>query len=114
MPIYEYECEKCGHQKEAIQKISDDPLKTCPECKQDSLRKLVSAAGFRLSGTGWYETDFKDKKDQKKLHVSDSKPPASESKGSDSAPGESKASSKSDSSDSAKPAKPAKAAASKD
>jgi len=51
---------------EAIQKMSDKPLKDCPECKQETLRKLVSAAAFRLTGTGWYETDFKDKKPQKK------------------------------------------------
>ncbi len=74
MPIYEYECDNCGHKKEAIQKVSDAPLTHCPECDQETLRKLVSAAGFRLSGTGWYETDFKDKKDQKKLHTPDSKP----------------------------------------
>jgi len=59
MPIYEYECTDCGHKLEAIQKMSDDPLKDCPECDTDSLKKLVSAAGFRLKGTGWYETDFK-------------------------------------------------------
>lgn len=51
---------------EAIQKISDGPLKDCPECEQETLRKLVSAAAFKLTGTGWYETDFKDKKPKKK------------------------------------------------
>ena len=59
MPIYEYECQKCGHHHEVLQKISEDPLKTCPACKADALKKLISAAGFRLSGSGWYETDFK-------------------------------------------------------
>ena len=59
MPIYEYQCEHCEHKMEAIQKISDAPLKDCPECKQGTLRKLVSAAAFKLTGTGWYETDFK-------------------------------------------------------
>ncbi|MCB1876324.1 MAG: zinc ribbon domain-containing protein [Chromatiales bacterium] len=59
MPIYEYECDSCGHRLEAIQKMSDEPLTECPECKQTSLRKLISAAGFRLKGSGWYETDFK-------------------------------------------------------
>ena len=62
VPIYEYQCDACGHQLEALQKISDAPLKTCPECHRDSLRKRVSAAAFRLKGSGWYETDFKDKK----------------------------------------------------
>lgn len=61
MPIYEYQCDKCGFQFEQLQKVSDDPLKNCPECSQDSLRKLVSAAGFQLKGTGWYVTDFRDK-----------------------------------------------------
>jgi len=59
MPIYEYECKECGHQLEAIQKISDAPLTACPECGKDSLQKQISAAGFRLKGGGWYETDFK-------------------------------------------------------
>ncbi len=59
MPIYEYQCQHCEHKMEAIQKISDAPLKDCPECKQKTLRKLVSAAAFKLTGTGWYETDFK-------------------------------------------------------
>ena len=62
MPIYEYKCKQCGHQFEILQKISDSPTKRCPECHTDSLRKLVSAAAFKLKGTGWYETDFKTKK----------------------------------------------------
>lgn len=59
MPIYEYQCKECGHQLEAIQKISAAPLSDCPECNKPALTKLISAAGFRLSGKGWYETDFK-------------------------------------------------------
>jgi putative FmdB family regulatory protein len=59
MPIYEYECKACGHREEAIQKMSDDPLVDCPECSQPELKKLISAAAFRLKGGGWYETDFK-------------------------------------------------------
>ena len=62
MPIYEYRCENCGHELEAIQKISDEPLQHCPSCDTDSLVKRVSAAGFRLKGGGWYETDFKSGK----------------------------------------------------
>ena len=61
MPIYEYKCEQCDHQLEILQKISADPVKTCPDCGQAGLRKLISAAAFRLKGGGWYETDFKDK-----------------------------------------------------
>jgi len=59
MPIYEYQCQECGHELEAIQKMSDDPLTECPECGKPALKKMISAAGFRLSGGGWYETDFK-------------------------------------------------------
>jgi putative FmdB family regulatory protein len=61
MPIYEYQCTVCGHELEAIQKFSDEPLKTCPECNKETLQKLMSAAGFQLKGTGWYATDFRDK-----------------------------------------------------
>ena len=66
MPIYEYRCDNCGHELEAFQKLSENPLKTCPECNQDTLIKKVSAAGFRLKGSGWYETDFKKSGDKKK------------------------------------------------
>jgi putative FmdB family regulatory protein len=59
MPIYEYRCESCGHELEALQKMSDPLLTECPECRQDSLKKALTAAGFRLKGGGWYETDFK-------------------------------------------------------
>lgn len=59
MPIYEYKCADCGHGLEAIQKVSDEPLKDCPACGRQSLKRLISAAGFQLKGTGWYATDFK-------------------------------------------------------
>lgn len=59
MPIYEYRCENCGHELEALQKISDAPLTQCPGCEQSALRKRMSATAFRLKGAGWYETDFK-------------------------------------------------------
>ena len=59
MPIYEYRCNACGHELEALQKLSDEPLQDCPACDRPELTKLVSAAGFRLKGSGWYETDFK-------------------------------------------------------
>lgn len=65
MPIYEYQCESCGHHMEALQKISDAALETCPSCHKDELKKLISAAAFKLKGSGWYETDFKNKKDSK-------------------------------------------------
>lgn len=59
MPIYAYQCTACGHELEALQKISDAPLTDCPACDKASLTKKVTAAAFRLSGGGWYETDFK-------------------------------------------------------
>ena len=64
MPIYEYSCQECEHSLEAIQKLADAPLTDCPECGKPALKKQVSAPTFRLSGGGWYETDFKtgDKK----------------------------------------------------
>lgn len=59
MPIYEYRCQACGHEFEKLQKISDPVITECPECHQAEVKKLVSAAGFRLKGGGWYETYFK-------------------------------------------------------
>lgn len=59
MPIYEYACKSCEHAFDALQKMSDDALVDCPDCGEPSLRKLLSAPKFRLSGQGWYETDFK-------------------------------------------------------
>jgi putative FmdB family regulatory protein len=71
MPIYEYVCDQCGHALEALQKISEAPLRDCPACDEDALKKKISAPGFRLSGSGWYETDFKSK-NQKNLSKGDS------------------------------------------
>lgn len=62
MPIYEYQCSNCGHDFETLQKASEDPLTDCPKCGEASLKKKISAAGFRLKGGGWYETDFKSGK----------------------------------------------------
>lgn len=59
MPIYEYQCQACQHELEALQKMSDSPLQVCPACDKPTLQKQISAAGFRLKGGGWYETDFK-------------------------------------------------------
>jgi putative FmdB family regulatory protein len=66
MPFYEYECTDCKFYVEALQKISDKPLKECPSCKKQTLKKLVSAPVFRLKGGGWYETDFKSEKEEKR------------------------------------------------
>ena len=59
MPIYEYRCEECGHTLDVMQRLSDDNLIQCPVCLKPALKKLMSAPSFRLSGAGWYETDFK-------------------------------------------------------
>jgi len=67
MPIYEYACENCGHHLEVMQRLSDEPITLCPNCKKESLIRLISAAGFRLKGGGWYETDFKDNAKKKNL-----------------------------------------------
>ncbi|MEE9343658.1 MAG: zinc ribbon domain-containing protein [Gammaproteobacteria bacterium] len=74
MPIYEYQCSACGHEFDKLQKLSDGPLVDCPECDRPELRKLVSAAGFRLKGSGWYETDFKSKNQKNVVKNESSKP----------------------------------------
>lgn len=61
MPIYEYKCTKCGNEFELIQKFSDEPVKKCPDCS-GKVEKLISQSSFVLKGTGWYQTDFADKK----------------------------------------------------
>jgi putative FmdB family regulatory protein len=71
MPLYEYRCDACEHEFEALQKMSDEALTDCPVCNEATLRKLISAAAFRLKGEGWYETDFKS---GKKRNIADAKP----------------------------------------
>ena len=72
MPIYEYACKACGYQKDVLQKLSDEPLTVCPECSEESFAKKISAAGFRLKGSGWYETDFKTGKKKNLAGAKDS------------------------------------------
>ncbi len=79
MPIYEYVCKDCEHEFEALQKMSDAPLSDCPACNKSALRKKISAPGFRLSGSGWYETDFKSD-NQKNLSKGDSSEKSSSDK----------------------------------
>src|SRR5262245_2220853 len=66
MPIYEYRCGACGHHLEALQKMAEAPLRKCPECGKSQLKRLISASQFRLKGSGWYETDFKNKSETKR------------------------------------------------
>ncbi|HHH39818.1 MAG TPA: zinc ribbon domain-containing protein [Sedimenticola sp.] len=94
MPIYEYRCQACGHELDVLQKMSDDPLTDCPACGKPALKKQISAAAFRLKGSGWYETDFKQGK-KKNLHESGS---------------QEKPANKADKAEKPKPAQPAKAA----
>ncbi len=58
MPIYEYACPDCGHKFEALQKFSDDPITTCPQCQQVKVKKLISATNFVLKGGGWYSDHY--------------------------------------------------------
>ena len=81
MPIYEYRCESCEHRLEKLQKMSEGDLVDCPECKRPALKRLVSAAAFRLKGGGWYETDFK--KDNKRNLADGSAKESSASKSDD-------------------------------
>jgi putative FmdB family regulatory protein len=94
MPFYEYECPHCGYDEEVLQKITDKPLTQCPGCGKKGLRKLISAPVFRLKGSGWYETDFKSDKEQKRNLAAAEKedtPPAKKDEGkSDSKPEASK------------------------
>lgn len=78
MPIYEYQCQSCGHEYEALQKLNAQPLIDCPACSKPQLIKKISAAGFRLKGGGWYETDFKS--GTKKNVAGDSAPSTSDTK----------------------------------
>jgi putative FmdB family regulatory protein len=82
MPFYEYECSNCKFYVEALQKISEAPLKKCPSCGKSTLKKLVSAPVFRLKGGGWYETDFKSDQEGKRnlAGAEEAPPPADDGK----------------------------------
>lgn len=97
MPFYEYQCSSCGHHLEALQKISDPPLRKCPDCSKSTLKRLMSAPVFRLKGSGWYETDFKsDKENKRNLADRDEQPSESKADGKgDSSTSETKTESKS-------------------
>lgn len=66
MPIYEYQCDSCGHNLEALQRIVDKPLRKCPDCGKAKLKRQLSAPMFLLKGSGWYETDFKSDKENRR------------------------------------------------
>jgi putative FmdB family regulatory protein len=79
MPIYEYRCQQCGHELEKLQRMSDAPLVDCPACEKPGLKRLISAAGFRLKGGGWYETDFKQGQKRNLVEGADAKKDSTES-----------------------------------
>ncbi len=80
MPIYEYRCGECGWQQEFLQKAAEPPLTVCTSCGKDGFRKLLSAAGFQLKGSGWYATDFRNQGAKAPAKKAEAKPEASEAK----------------------------------
>lgn len=89
MPTYDYECDACGHEMELFQSITEDPVKKCPECKKNKLRRLFgTGAAIMFKGSGFYETDYRSdsyKKDaaadKKKSDSSSSKSDSKKSSG---------------------------------
>ena len=86
MPIYEYRCDACGHELDALQKLGDEPLRACPDCAAPALRRLISAPSFRLKGDGWYETDFKSDGETKRNLVEPPEPAKAQDKAADGKP----------------------------
>jgi putative FmdB family regulatory protein len=105
MPFYEYQCAKCGHHEEVLQSINEKPLTKCPNCGKQGLRKLISAPVFRLKGSGWYETDFKSDKENKRNLAGADRDEPKESKADTKADGktDAKADAKADAKPDAKP-----------
>ncbi len=99
MPIYAFECEACGHQFDRLQKMSDPDPSDCPECGAARIKRQLTAPSFRLSGSGWYETDFKKDGDKQRNLTEKADAPKSEAK-TDAAP----AAKAADAASSAKPA----------
>jgi putative FmdB family regulatory protein len=124
MPIYEFECLTCSERFDRLQKLSDPDPDSCPQCGATGVRRRLTAPSFRLSGSGWYETDFKKDGDKKRNLVDKGEPvkcdaksdaaPAKSADGAASKPSESKSSDKSPaaaspaSAPAATPASPAK------
>ena len=114
MPIYEFECPACGERFDRLQKLSDPDPDVCPHCGTAGVRRRMTAPSFRLSGSGWYETDFKKDGDKKRNLVDKPETSSSDNKSADakaSAAEAKSADSKPKSAPAEKPAKPAKAAA---
>ena len=97
MPIYEYRCLECGFQDEYLQKVTEPQLTVCPSCGKETFKKLLSAAGFQLKGSGWYATDFKNSGAKPAKPADAAKPEAKSEKAGEAkpdAPGEAKSESK--------------------
>src|SRR3954453_3610508 len=111
MPIYEYRCGSCSHELEALQKVSDSPLRKCPQCGKLTMRRLMSAPAFRLKGGGWYETDFKSDGEKKRnlVETSNSESSNSTSKAADSAKSDASAKTEAPAKETKKPAEKAAA-----
>jgi len=90
MPIYAFVCSACGHQFDRLQKLSDPDPSTCPDCAADAVKRQLTAPSFRLSGSGWYETDFKKDGDKKRNLVEGAPKPVADAKPAESKPAESK------------------------
>ena len=101
MPIYAFTCHACEHQFDRLQKLSDPDPAACPECGADAVKRRVTAPSFRLSGSGWYETDFKKDGDKKRNLVERGEGAAKSDAKSETKPAEAKAEAKPE----AKPAK---------
>jgi putative FmdB family regulatory protein len=108
MPIYAFECDACGHQFDRLQKMSDPDPTECPECGAPKIRRQLTAPAFRLSGSGWYETDFKKDGDKKRNLTEKGDAPKAEAKA-DAAPAASPAA-KTEAAPAAKPAADSKPA----
>jgi putative FmdB family regulatory protein len=78
MPIYEFECTACGNIFDRLQKISDPDPAVCPNCGKKKIHRRLTAPAFRLSGSGWYETDFKKEGDKKRNLAGKDEAPKSE------------------------------------
>jgi len=90
MPIYAFECTSCGHEFDRLQKMSDPDPAACPKCEVDAVKRQLTAPSFRLSGSGWYETDFKKDGDKKRNLVEGAPKVATEAKPAESKPAEAK------------------------
>ena len=96
MPLYEYQCVKCSHQAEKLEKIDSPRVQKCPHCGENTFTKKVSAPQFKLKGTGWYETDFKTPKHNAQKKTQDSSDAVEKKPSSDSSTTKNKTDKKSD------------------